>query len=136
MPSSSESTKRRLRMMMLLTALAGGEVMLSSIGMPMFRPPLENPEFDPTPTIVLSEVTSCIGPGNASIPLTRMTRGPAVAISARNCAAVVTVTVGPPAPPVVPLRPQAFTDAHPSAWFGPGSTGGCDELDELDGVPG
>src|SRR6185312_13159193 len=85
---------------------------------------------------VLSEVTSCMGPGSGSRPFTRMMRGPAVAISARNCAAVVTVTVGPPAPPVVPFWPHVFTDAQPSAWFGPGSTGGCEllEPDGLDGV--
>ena len=51
-------------MMMLCTAFAGGDVMSSSIGRPMFRPPPVKPELEPTPTIVLSEVTSCIGPGS------------------------------------------------------------------------
>ncbi len=78
------------------------------------------PEPEPTPTIVLSEVTSCIGPGSVSIPCTWMTRGPDCAIADRNADAVVTVTVGPPAPPVVPFWPQALTDAQPSATLGAG----------------
>jgi hypothetical protein len=70
MASSGVPLKFRLRMMMLCTAFAGGAVTESSGGRPMLSPPPVSPEFAPTPTIVLSEVTSCIGPGSAMIPLT------------------------------------------------------------------
>ena len=42
-------------------------------------------------------------------------------MKSRNSSAVETVTVGPPAPPVVPFWPSAFTEAKP---MGPGVGGG------------
>ena len=63
-------------MITLCTALAGGDVIASSIGRPMLRPPPVMPELAPTPTIVLSEVTLCIGPGSVIMPLTQMFSGP------------------------------------------------------------
>ncbi|WP_256966904.1 hypothetical protein [Streptomyces caniscabiei] len=47
------------------------------------------------------------------VPWTRMTSGPVVSMYSRNCSVVVAVTVGPPAPPVVPFCPSASTAAKP-----------------------
>ena len=67
-------------MMMLCTALAGGEVMSSSTGRPMFRPPPDSAALEPTPMIVLSEVTLCmpsvVPVGRVIVPATWMTYGP------------------------------------------------------------
>ncbi|MFD0469657.1 hypothetical protein ACFQ0B_16100 [Nonomuraea thailandensis] len=56
--------------------------------------------------------------GRVMVPLTWMTYGPGRAMWSRNWAVVVTVTVGPPAPPVVPFWPRALTAANP---MGPAS---------------
>jgi hypothetical protein len=135
--SSGVPVKTRLRMMTLCTALAGGEVTPSSIGSPMFRPPPVSPEFAPTPTIVLSEVTSCIGPGSVMTPLTWTISAPGRAMAARNPAASDTVTAGPPQPPVVPFWPSANTSANPMMRGGVvQSTGGVDGVDDEGGSLG
>src|SRR6185369_6724673 len=114
MSSSAELLMRRLRRITLCTAFAGGEVMLSEIGRPMLSPNPVKPEFAPRPTIVLSEVTSVIAV-SVMVPLTWMTNGPDRWAKLMKSAAVDTVTVGPPAPPVVPFCPRALTPAQPSA---------------------
>jgi hypothetical protein len=56
--------------------------------------------------------------------------GPVVSIAVSSSLVLVTVTVGPPTPPVVPLLPSALTEANPSA--GPlGIGGGLVEVDGL-----
>ena len=60
--------------------------------------------------------------GSVIVPWTRMTYGPGRAMESRNCSVVVTVTVGPPAPPVVPFCPSALTAAKPLATLGIGGT--------------
>jgi hypothetical protein len=67
----------------------------------MFRVVPEIPEPAPTPRIVLSAVSSTV-PEPLIMPLTRIVRAPAVCAWVRRSAKLVTVTVGPPAPPVVP----------------------------------
>ena len=46
-------------------------------------------------------------------PWMRMTSGPVVSIASSSCWVVLTVMVGPPAPPVVVARPRALTLAKP-----------------------
>src|SRR5688572_10145034 len=59
------------------------------------------PEFAPTPRIVLLAEISIV-PEPAIMPLTRIVLVPAACAWVRRSAKVVTVTVAPPAPPVVP----------------------------------
>ncbi|MFI7442620.1 hypothetical protein [Nonomuraea indica] len=61
----------------------------------------------------MSEATLCIPAGTAIIPRTQMFSGPLWPIAVMSSFAVSTSTVGPPAPPVVPFWPQAFTEANP-----------------------
>jgi hypothetical protein len=78
--SSVAPESRRLRMMMLCTAFAGGVVTSSSTGRPMFSPPPTSAPVAPTPTMVLSEVTLCmpslVPVGSVMVPATWMTYGP------------------------------------------------------------
>src|SRR6478735_8112446 len=61
----------------------------------------ETPEFAPTPRIVLLAEISIV-PEPAIMPLTRIVLVPAACAWVRRSAKVLTVTVAPPAPPVVP----------------------------------
>src|SRR5919205_270690 len=67
----------------------------------MFRPQPVRPELAPTPRIVLFAVrrTSSL---QEKLPLTRMTDAPDAATAVVRAERLVTVTVLPPAPPVVP----------------------------------
>src|SRR5215471_696025 len=113
MQSSGQSVNTRLRMITFRTAFGGGSVTASLLVSPTLSPPPLKPELAPRPTMVLSEVTLCIGPGSCTMPCTWITSGPGRDAASRNSATVRTVTVGPPAPPVVPFWPSAFTDAKP-----------------------
>jgi hypothetical protein len=111
--SSVAPRKTRFRMMMLWIAFAGGEVTESSGGGPMLNPPPVTPELAPSPMIVLSDVMLCIPAGSAIMPFTWMITGPDREIAASRSVALLTVTVGPPQPPVVPFWPSALTPAKP-----------------------
>src|SRR5688572_12900546 len=67
----------------------------------MLRVVPEIPEFAPTPRIVLLAEISTV-PEPAIMPLTRMVLVPAACAWVRKSVKLVTVTVAPPAPPVVP----------------------------------
>src|SRR5215470_3902456 len=77
-----------LRTMSLLTPL-------------MFRPQPVRPEPDPTPRTVLLDV-SRTSSEQVKLPLTRMVSAPLAAASVVSADRLVTVTVGPLPPPVVP----------------------------------
>ncbi len=100
-------------MITLCTASGGGSVTDSSTGRPMFSPPPLMPESAPTPTIVVSELTSYMPAGRVIIPSTTTVRGPSAAMASMNDAASETGICGPPAPPVVPSWPSADTLANP-----------------------
>jgi hypothetical protein len=94
----------------------------------------DTPEFEPTPRIVLLAETSIV-PEPLSMPLTRIVRVPAACAWVRRSAHVDTVTVAPPAPPVVPPAWVAQPTIPVGGfgfwlwlWLGDGC---CD-----DGVPG
>ncbi len=60
--------------------------------------------------------------GRVTIPRTHTVSGPATD-AAMSSEAVSTSTVGPPAPPVVPFWPHAFTAAKPVGWPTTGGPG-------------
>ena len=60
-------------MITLCTRSAGGGVVASLTGAPMLRPAPVIPEFEPTPMMLLCEVTLCMPEGSGIRPLTRMT---------------------------------------------------------------
>src|SRR5687767_3378539 len=88
----------------------------------MLRVVPETPELAPIPRIVLFAVTSTV-PEPLSMPLTRMVLAPAACAWVRKSAQVLTVTVGPPAPPVVP----------PACAAQPMTVPGCGGLVLVDG---
>jgi hypothetical protein len=67
----------------------------------MFRPPPVSLPEVPTPTMVLLEATRFI-PDSEIVPLTWTVVGELLWIAERNALVDETVTVDPPAPPVVP----------------------------------
>jgi hypothetical protein len=81
---------------------------------PSCRPPPVISAVAPTPMMLLS-ATTVIMSSTVIRPLTRIVYGEFVPAYCSSAAPVVTVTVGPAAPPVVPLRPSALTLAKPSA---------------------
>src|SRR5215470_18518483 len=89
---------RRLRTMTLRTLL-------------IFRPQPVSPEEAPTPSSVLSEATVTSAPAQSRVPLSLITSGMPRAASVCSAGRLATVTVRPPAPPVVP----PLSPANPSA---------------------
>jgi hypothetical protein len=87
----------------------------------MLRVVPDTPEFAPTPRIVLLAVISTV-PEPLSMPLTRMVLAPAACAWVRKSAKLVTLTVGPATPPVVP--PPCV--AQPMIPLGGGEVGGTD----------
>src|SRR5262252_4140376 len=67
----------------------------------MLRPQPVRPELDPTPRIVLFAATTT-SPLQLKLPLTRMVCAVLEEAAEVRAESDVTVTVGPPAPPVVP----------------------------------
>jgi hypothetical protein len=105
--ASVPGTPRMLRFWMI--TLAG---CMSS----MLRVVPDRPELAPTPRIVLLAVTSTV-PEPLSMPLTRMVRAPLACAWVRKSAQLLTVTVAPPAPPVVP-PPCVAQPTIPPGWGG------------------
>jgi hypothetical protein len=80
------------------------------------NPPPEIRPLRPTPMMVLFDVTGISAPYGVTVTvaLTRMTYDPLIAAYRLRSARSVTVTVVPPAPPVVPAaKPSALFDHRP-----------------------
>src|SRR5215472_13519531 len=71
-----------------------------------------SPEFAPTPMIDLFDATGT-SPAPENMPFTRMISGPLLAAALSSADSEVTVTVGPPAPPVVGPCPSPLSVAYP-----------------------
>src|SRR5215472_3364877 len=71
-----------------------------------------SPEFAPTPMIVLFDAT-LTSPDPENMPFTRMISGPLTAAALSSADSEVTVTVGPPEPPVVGPCPSPLCVANP-----------------------
>src|SRR5215472_15162989 len=84
-----------------------------------------SPELAPTPMIVLFEAT-VTSPAPENMPFTRMISGPLLAAALSSADSEVTVTVGPPPPPVVGPCPSPLSVAYPCMPVAGGGGGGED----------
>src|SRR4051794_10445897 len=116
-------------MITLRTALGGVVVTASSLGRPMLRPAPVMPELPPTPMIVLFEPTSYMPPGSRIVPFTRMTNGSTRKRKLSRPSWLLTVTVCPSDPPVVPPWPRPATEAQPTG--GSVACGGGEEAEDV-----
>ncbi len=103
-----ESSDAPLNRMFRMITLLPGRVVV-----PSCRPPPVISAVPPTPTMLLLATTVTMPP-TAIRPETRMVYGVGAPAYSASAAAVVTVTVGPAAPPVVPVGPNPATLAKPS----------------------